>query len=108
MTQRMTVPCLDCGRVGISTGGRGICTSCRYRRERDGTLDQRPLIGASPSALLPADRAAFDAYCDASYATFLADVHERMAAGRSLVLAGPGAPVSNARHALSDAMIAAD
>lgn len=105
-----TRTCHDCGGPAEARVGRNLCRRCYNRHYAHGTLDRFPprVPIERRDQRLPADRAAFDAYCDASYATFLADVREREAAGRSLVLAGPGAPVSSARRALSDTMIAAD
>lgn len=35
--------CLDCGLLRRHAG-RGICATCRSRRVRDGTLEERPVI----------------------------------------------------------------
>lgn len=103
-------PCRSCGRTGQTHQGRGLCGMCHRRHTRAGTLDLFPPLGpADRRRPLPVDRAAFDAYCDASWATLMADVRERERARRPLVLAAPADPPrGELRRNLAAASVAAD
>lgn len=102
-------PCRSCGRTGQYHQGRGLCGMCHRRHHLAGTLDRYPPLGPADRRGLPPDRAAFDAYCDASWAALLADVHERERARRSLVLAAAAdLPPGELRRYLAAATVAAD
>lgn len=105
-----TRTCHDCGGPAETRVGRNLCRRCYSRHYAHGTLDLFPPLRPAirPGASLPADRAAFDAYCDAAYAAFLADVHRRERARRSLVLADPAdLPPGELRRYLAAAPVAA-
>ena len=89
-----TRQCRDCGGPAETRVGRNLCRRCYNRHYAHGTLDRFPPRAVTKlfEQRLPADRAAFDAYCDASWRTLLADVHERERARRSLVLADTPSP----------------